>query len=475
MFINSINIKNYRLFSKEGFIVDRINIPDGEKEGSGLTVFVGENGCGKTSILDAIALSLLEYRGESFSVDDLNDPKEYCLIEALAKEPFEVKSSMPKGSFFSKGFLFKAGLRDRKASSFLSSMIVSDLYYNSVDPEKPKIGSPDSRVSVNNPFSGKRFSENDFLVLDKNRLYQIKAGTFSSTRFDRLMEDLDYQYVKSKDVVPNLNNALFEIIKQAKPSNEYLKKSIIKFRELTEIESNLDFIDNYHPYRTASFVCRKENNQQIKISSLGSGYEMIFTLIYSYFLSLQSGKQLIVIIDEPELHMHPKLQQRLLKFILSISKDAQVFISTHSPLLIKQLSGCSSVEINVINKNYTISSMQERMLPYVSSNETNYLAFDLPTEEYHNELYEYLLLSYGNENNSIKEFDNRFFVKEHKESKEYPWKGNPNEVSFHTFVRNQIHHRIENGIATEDNLRQSIERMREYCSELKGNDSSYPE
>lgn len=58
MFISKLSIKNFRLFddTKEHEIKD-FNIPNGkdDDDGSGLTVFVGENGCGKTTILDAIS------------------------------------------------------------------------------------------------------------------------------------------------------------------------------------------------------------------------------------------------------------------------------------------------------------------------------------------------------------------------------------------------------------------------------------
>ncbi|OGY07598.1 MAG: hypothetical protein A2694_02735 [Candidatus Blackburnbacteria bacterium RIFCSPHIGHO2_01_FULL_40_17] len=56
------------------------------------------------------------------------------------------------------------------------------------------------RVSVNNPFKGKRFSENDVLFLDRNRLFQTRSGNFNTTRFDRLMEDFSYQYLKKATI-----------------------------------------------------------------------------------------------------------------------------------------------------------------------------------------------------------------------------------------------------------------------------------
>ena len=74
MFISQIAIRNYRLFTPDRlFTIDNFNVPNGTEEGSGLNVFVGENGCGKTSLLEALALPMLEYKADSFSVDDMND------------------------------------------------------------------------------------------------------------------------------------------------------------------------------------------------------------------------------------------------------------------------------------------------------------------------------------------------------------------------------------------------------------------
>ena len=60
-----------------------------------------------------------------------------------------------------------------------------------------------------------------------------------------------------------------------------------------------------------------------------------------------------------------------------------------------------------------------------------------------------------------KQFDNRFFVDQYSEDKIHPWKNYPNEVSIHTFIRNQIHHRSENGEPSYDSLKYSISKMRE--------------
>ena len=148
MFILGITISNFRIFAKEpAFEIIGFNVPDGENEGSGINVFVGENGCGKTTLLDALALPLLEYKSDSFSLDDINDPKEPVAITLSSGTPFTVKGTMPNAVFEAQGFQFKAGLRSRTTRTYLSSMVVTDQLFVRCG-DKPADGSPDLRVSV---------------------------------------------------------------------------------------------------------------------------------------------------------------------------------------------------------------------------------------------------------------------------------------------------------------------------------------
>ena len=77
MFVLNLSIKNYKLFdSTNVFKLSDLNVPDSANNGSGLNVIVGENGCGKTTILEAIGTTLLEYKAESFDVTSMNNPNE---------------------------------------------------------------------------------------------------------------------------------------------------------------------------------------------------------------------------------------------------------------------------------------------------------------------------------------------------------------------------------------------------------------
>lgn len=426
MFISKLSIKNYRLFDEiKEYEIKDFNVPNNQNEGSGLTVFVGENGCGKTTILDAISSTILEYKADSFNVLDMNNPNANTEIKIFSDKDFNVQGTFPNTNFLANGFIFTGKTRNKGSNSYLVTPTVCDQQFLRTDPSKPKDGSPDLRLSVNNPFSGKRFNDTDILYLDKNRLFQTRSGTYNTTRFDRIMEDFNFQYNKGSENIEDLNQTLNEKVKKGKIENKFLETAINEFEKISKYRVQLDFIDNYKPFKNANFVIKRDNNQQISLASLGSGYEMIFSLIYSYYMSEQNKKNMIILIDEPELHLHPKIQQKFVEFLLEISKKAQIIITTHSSLLVKQLAYNNYVKTIILKKDKTVSIIGDRKLSYISSNETNYLAFDLATEEYHNELYEELFLKYAT-TTKIKDFDTQFFVNVKGESKQYPWLKYPN-------------------------------------------------
>lgn len=380
------------MFSHEAFFeITDLNIPDRQQEGSGLTIFVGENACGKSSLLDAFALPYVSYKADGFTLADINNPESKVEINILTDEVFTYKGTMPKVDYKGKGFSFLGGLRARGNRGFLSSIIVTDQKFIKADGEaKPQDNAPDLRLSVNNPWSGSRFSEIEYLILDKNRTFQTRKGTYNDTRFDRLMEDLNYQYIQKENNPVDCNervNVLNDV------ENGGINEAIEKFAAITGNTVQLNLIDNWKPFLNAYFGAQKGNLQSIPLNQLGSGYEMIFSLIYSYYLSKKGNKKLIILIDEPELHLHPKLQSDFISLLLEFSKDSQVILSTHSPLFVKQAMVNEKVHVKILSKAgnaVSVANPTTAVLPYVSANEVNYIAFTLATAEYHNELYGFI-------------------------------------------------------------------------------------
>lgn len=73
------------------------------------------------------------------------------------------------------------------------------------------------------------------------------------------------------------------------------------------------------------------DNRVYDIAEMSSGEQAIFPLIYEFVrLDIQRS---IVLIDELELHLHPPEQQRLLSALPGIGPDCQFLITTHSEFL----------------------------------------------------------------------------------------------------------------------------------------------
>ncbi len=77
----------------------------------------------------------------------------------------------------------------------------------------------------------------------------------------------------------------------------------------------------------------QEADRKVTLDRLGSGFRRVFTiLLYIFHPEYQ-----LVIIDEPETHLHPILIKKLL-WAMQNSSGAQIFFTTHSPLFIKAIT-----------------------------------------------------------------------------------------------------------------------------------------
>ncbi len=75
---------------------------------------------------------------------------------------------------------------------------------------------------------------------------------------------------------------------------------------------------------------------------LGEGIISIFSIVDSLY---DSKTDQMVVIDEPELSLHPSLQKRLSSVINGFAKDRQIVISTHSPYFVDMDSICNGASL----------------------------------------------------------------------------------------------------------------------------------
>lgn len=109
------------------------------------------------------------------------------------------------------------------------------------------------------------------------------------------------------------------------------------------------------------------------------------------------GASLFLCVDEPEIWMHPKAQQALAQALTDISQNEQVIVSTHSPYILqafnRNVSG-NPESLFIFNDDKTGENriMKSTDFGCVHPNrpslaEITYEAFQIPTPEFHSELY----------------------------------------------------------------------------------------
>lgn len=64
---------------------------------------------------------------------------------------------------------------------------------------------------------------------------------------------------------------------------------------------------------------------------MGEGIVSIFAIVDSLYDSKPGD---VIVIDEPELSLHPALQKRVNNLLCRFASDRQIVVSTHSPYFI---------------------------------------------------------------------------------------------------------------------------------------------
>jgi len=349
MFIKHIIIKNFRCFGDESEPIE-FNVPDGENPGSGLTILVGENGTGKTTILEAIGY-LTEntyFLGNRFSVQDFADINKEISLKATTNEAFKYKLPETwRGSYVNaNGFEIRVKPRENPSPGKLLSPNLQITNVVTTDDQKAttKSGS-ESNAALDGftlRFEPDRLSGINIFYFDRFRTRHISSRSSYKTTFNRVAEDLNWKFLKAvkesegteSDLRQKFSNEFFQAIIDVaqKGAGSKVAQEVRKFFQRDEFEKiRIDFMNLLWPFDNAFFALREDDSlKQIPVNKLGAGIELIFSLLFLKAISSVSKGSIVYLIDEPEMSLHPQAQRKLLELLVKESKDNQVIISTHS-------------------------------------------------------------------------------------------------------------------------------------------------
>ena len=274
--IKSISIQGLRGFGKNKEI--NFAIADGMNEGSGMTIFVGANNSGKTTILEAL---------RAFNCAPDNPPA------------------------------FSTGKRNTKSDggTIHFKLVTDDGYICSIDT----IGGGGSNTVYKCIDSAGNECNNVFnvFVLQSRRYVNHEFQKYEYSKEFYLRSQLDGAKNRNAELY-NFNIRLFKMQKNKAEFDELLKE--VLGYDLTWC---IDMNDNGN-----YFLRITVNNQVHNSEGLGDGIWSVFTICDALY---DSNKGDIICIDEPELSLHPAYQKRVLKVLNRYSKDRQIVICTHSP------------------------------------------------------------------------------------------------------------------------------------------------
>ncbi|MDE5830905.1 MAG: ATP-binding protein, partial [Clostridia bacterium] len=269
--------------------------------------------------------------------------------------------------------------------------------------------------------------------------------------------------------------------------------SISEFEESSRMSRFTKAFNNF--FDAMKFSCIKGENghkeiyfskygNEIPIDSLSTGEKQIVFRGIFLLRNLNKLKGGILLIDEPELSLHPKWQNKILRYYQTLFTDptsgnlqVQLILATHSERIL-------SSAFDEPNKNGVITLRNEGgnisasivnapgVLPSVTSAETIYLAYDVPTVDYHIELFSYIQRINASINGELNVKQTDDYILNHATYNPITHARpdaftNPrtnhttNYATLPTFIRNRIDHPNPQDTFTSEQLKLSIELMRE--------------
>ena len=86
------------------------------------------------------------------------------------------------------------------------------------------------------------------------------------------------------------------------------------------------------------------------LDAASGGIAALIDLAWQVHMKSLATDQFVVIIDEPENHLHPRLQRTILPGFATAFKKAQFIIATHNPFIVTSMRDASVVVLDFIDK-----------------------------------------------------------------------------------------------------------------------------
>lgn len=192
---------------------------------------------------------------------------------------------------------------------------------------------------------------------DYKETYYIPAGRSMLTLLVNnrsLLENdnLDLITRQFMQVIDNIHSLFDDGIKNVHkryPDGER-KFDVTKTAEMLISDLKGDYI--YNSGKEYIIIEEDEHSEKIPINFASSGQQEILWLLNQLYILMLKKEKAFVIIEEPEAHLYPSLQSKIVEFISYFANinDSSILITTHSPYILTSVNAlyCAG---KVIEKN----------------------------------------------------------------------------------------------------------------------------
>lgn len=315
----------------------------------GLNILLGENGCGKTTIINALRLLFREPEANYVcSSDDF-----YCSldranradiieIDALLTELTEDERitflSWCNADFDAHLHLriaenpLKAGTLKRKywGGESVASIFEEDTFDRVECIYLPPLRDAETKLSA---------SRRSRLALLLKKKYGDNTNSLVGEieKFNNsIVENTDGKYSEIHDIKVSINQKIEDALGPQLGQSVNLQFSEASFNRIVE---NIRLV--FFPQSKEADITKFRD---LATNSLGyNNLLYIATVLAELELIKETPNFTLLLIEEPEAHLHPQLQVKFIKYLEALAStlsNAQIIVSTHSPVL------ASSVEIN---------------------------------------------------------------------------------------------------------------------------------
>lgn len=413
-------------------------------------VLAGENGTGKTTILETLNTFLSIGSFEPFDAIEYEvEEKRYILTPA----------TIPGSN---KTFFTRYDVENDSSENINTDKVNRPNSIQSDDKDPRSYGSVFSRPRA------------DYKT---NKIESVKTNELDKNKYD---SDNDDNFTSLKQLivdVQNQDNEQYRDINDKRNQQGQLPMSTADFEPISKIYRFKSAFNGF--FETIKYkkvgnasgekvVIFEKNGIEIPLDVLSTGEKQIVFRGAYLLRNINVLKNSTIMIDEPELSMHPLWQKKILQYYKNLFTDgnshqtAQLFFASHSEAVISEaLQNIDNTKVIVLKRdgNGQVSANcigTPAVLPYTMAAEVNYQAFELVSTDYHNALYGYIEAE-GWKNNFDAQYPTVSYNRERNGTVI------TQRITLTEKIRHIIHHpENRNNSYTEGDLKESIERMRSF-------------